>query len=433
MQQSKRNEDRDGEITMEKEIQEKANYCLHCVVKPCQMNGCPLGNHIPDFIQAVKEGKLEEAYQILSETTVLESICGRICPHDKQCQGKCVRGIKGEPVSIGDLEAYVGDYAIEHNLKIQKEAKREGKIAVVGAGPAGLTCAAFLAKKGYTVTIFEKYTKLGGILNHGIPDFRLSEEIKNKTIQQILNLGIVIKMGQALGKDFTLADLEKEYDAIFLGIGANCSSQMGIEGEDLPEVMGGNELLEKGEYPDYTGKRVAVIGGGNVAMDTARTIQRRGAKEVTVIYRRAEEQMPAEKKEIQEAKEDGVKFLFTTNVLKIMGNGRVEKIECIETKLVQKEGETRLSPVNVEGSNYIKEMDYVIMALGSKPEEEVITKLGLELDRKNRIVVDESGRTSKEKVFAGGDISSTKGTIAWAARQGRDAAEAIEEYLERKK
>ncbi len=418
---------------MKEEIQEKANYCLHCVVRPCQMSGCPLGNHIPDFIQAVKENNFEKAYEILSETTVLESICGRICPHEKQCQGKCVRGIKGEPVSIGELEAQVGDYASEHNLTIPKEAKKEGSVAIVGTGPAGLTCGAFLAKKGYMVTIFEKYTKLGGILNHGIPEFRLSEAVKEQTIQKILDLGITVKMGQELGQDFTLAELENEYDAIFLGFGANCSSQMGIEGEDLPEVVGGNELLEKGEYPDYTGKRVAVIGGGNVAMDTARTIQRKGAKEVTVIYRRAEEQMPAERKEIQDAKQEGVQFLFTTNILKILGDGKVEKIECIQTKLVQKEGETRLSPVNVEGSNYTKEMDYVVMALGSKPEEAVVAKLGLELDQKNRIVVDEKGRTSKKNVFAGGDITSTKGTIAWAARQGRDAAEAIAEYLEEKK
>ncbi len=418
---------------MKEEIQEKANYCLHCVVRPCQMSGCPLGNHIPDFIQAVKENNFEKAYEILSETTVLESICGRICPHEKQCQGKCVRGIKGEPVSIGELEAQVGDYASEHNLTIPKEAKKEGSVAIVGTGPAGLTCGAFLAKKGYMVTIFEKYTKLGGILNHGIPEFRLSEAVKEQTIQKILDLGITVKMGQELGQDFTLAELENEYDAIFLGFGANCSSQMGIEGEDLPEVVGGNELLEKGEYPDYTGKRVAVIGGGNVAMDTARTIQRKGAKEVTVIYRRAEEQMPAERKEIQDAKQEGVQFLFTTNILKILGDGKVEKIECIQTKLVQKEGETRLSPVNVEGSNHTKEIDYVVMALGSKPEEAVVAKLGLELDQKNRIVVDEKGRTSKKNVFAGGDITSTKGTIAWAARQGRDAAEAIAEYLEEKK
>ena len=418
---------------MKEEIQEKANYCLHCVVRPCQMSGCPLGNHIPDFIQAVKENNFEKAYEILSETTVLESICGRICPHEKQCQSKCVRGIKGEPVSIGELEAQVGDYASEHNLTIPKEAKKEGSVAIVGTGPAGLTCGAFLAKKGYMVTIFEKYTKLGGILNHGIPEFRLSEAVKEQTIQKILDLGITVKMGQELGQDFTLAELENEYDAIFLGFGANCSSQMGIEGEDLPEVVGGNELLEKGEYPDYTGKRVAVIGGGNVAMDTARTIQRKGAKEVTVIYRRAEEQMPAERKEIQDAKQEGVQFLFTTNILKILGDGKVEKIECIQTKLVQKEGETRLSPVNVEGSNHTKEMDYVVMALGSKPEEAVVAKLGLELDQKNRIVVDEKGRTSKKNVFAGGDITSTKGTIAWAARQGRDAAEAIAEYLEEKK
>ena len=242
-----------------------------------------------------------------------------------------------------------------------------------------------------------------------------------------------VKTKQELGKDFTISDLEKNYDAIFLGIGANISSKMGIEGEKLNGVYGGNELLEFGNHPNYQGKKVAVIGGGNVAMDTARTIKRMGAKEVTIIYRRAEEQMPAERKEIREAKEEGVQFLFTTNITKILGKESVERVECIKTELVQKEGETRLSPVNIEGSNYEIDMDYVVMALGSKPEEAVTKELGITLNRKGGIQIDEQGRTSKENIFAGGDIASNKGTIAWAARAGRDAAFAIDQYLTEKR
>ena len=417
---------------MEKKYQEKAEYCLNCKVKPCR-TGCPLENSIPDFIREAKEGNMQEAYHILSQTTVLESICGRICPHEKQCQSKCVRGIKGEPVSIGELEAYIGDTAIRENYPMEKEEKKEGKIAVIGAGPAGLTCSAFLTKKGYSVTIFEKYEELGGILAHGIPAFRLDPEVRRSTIQKILDLGMEVKTKQELGKDFTISDLEKNYDAVFLGIGANISSKMGIEGEELNGVYGGNELLEFGNHPNYQGKKVAVIGGGNVAMDTARTIKRMGAKEVTIIYRRAEEQMPAERKEIREAKEEGVQFLFTTNITKILGKESVERVECIKTELVQKEGETRLSPVNIEGSNYEIDMDYVVMALGSKPEEGVTKELGITLNRKGGIQIDEQGRTSKENIFAGGDIASNKGTIAWAARAGRDAAFAIDQYLTEKR
>ena len=415
-------------------IKYKAEYCLTCPKKPCS-NACPLNNDTAGFIKLIKEEKYKEAYELLTETTVLQSICGRICPHTKQCQKGCVRGIKSESVNIGELEAFVGNLALKNNWEIPKEGNKiDKKIAVIGGGPAGLTCAAFLAKKGYQVTIYEKHNELGGILSHGIPEFRLEKRIVSETIKKILELGIDVKTNMELSVNskenaITLEELEKIYDAIFLSFGANISSQMGIEGENLQGVYGGNELLEKGTYPNYVGKRVAVIGGGNVAMDTARTIKRLGAEKVTVIYRRAEEQMPAERKEIKEAKEEGVEFLFQTNILKILGDEKVERIECIKTELVQKEGETRLSPVNIEGSNYFIDMDYVVMALGATPEIELTSNLNIKTDRKGRVEVNENNQTSNPKIFAGGDLTGTIGTVAWAARSGRDAAENIIEFL----
>ncbi len=413
---------------MIKELQEKVNYCLNCKVKPCSLKGCPLNNQIPDFIQALKKEEYLEAYKILSETTVLPGICGRICPHEKQCQGSCVRGIKGEPVSIGELEAYTFDKAHELGYHLadcyEKHGKKNKKVAVLGGGPAGLTCAAFLAKEGIQVTIYEKYDYLGGLLMFGIPNFRLPKEIVEDTIRDILDLGIEVKYNQELGKDFNLKDIENEYDAIFLGIGANCSSKMGVEGEELEGVYGGNELLEYHLNPDYKGKKVIVTGGGNVAMDCARTINRLGAKEVTVVYRRAEEQMPAEKKEIQDAKNEGVQFAFQNNIVKIIGNGKVEKVELIKTKLVQKEGDSRLSPVNIEDSNYQVDVDYIVMALGSKPQA-FVKDLGLELNKWGNIQVDEEYKTSHPKVYAGGDLAGMKGTVAWAAKSGREAAKNI--------
>ena len=415
-------------------IKNKANYCLTCPKKPCS-NTCPLNNDTAGFIKLIKEERYKEAYELLTQTTVLQSICGRICPHTKQCQKGCVRGIKGESVNIGELEAFVGDLALENNWKIPKEENNlDKKIAVVGGGPAGLTSAAFLAKKGYQVTIYEKHNELGGILTHGIPDFRLDRTVINETINKILELGINVKTNVILSTEkkentITLEMLEKTYDAVFLSLGANTSSKMGIEGELLQGVCGGNELLEKGIYPKYDGKKVAVIGGGNVAMDTARTIKRLGAQKVTIIYRRAEEQMPAEKKEIKEAKEEGVEFLFQTNILKILGNEKVEQIECIKTELVQKDGETRLSPVNIENSNYILDMDYVVMALGATPQKELTSNLNIKTDNKGRIEVNENNQTSNHKIFAGGDLTGGIGTVAWAARSGRDAAKNIIEFL----
>ena len=417
---------------MIKEIEEKVNYCLNCKVKPCSLKGCPLNNHIPDFIQALKKEKYLEAYKILSETTVLPGVCGRICPHEKQCQGSCVRGIKGESVSIGELEAYTFDKVHElgyHLLDCYgKIEKKDKKVAIIGGGPAGLTCAAFLAKKGIQVTIYEKYDYLGGLLMFGIPNFRLPKEIVENTVKDILDLGIEVKYHQALGKDFILEDIEKEYDAIFLSIGANCSSKMGVDGEDLKGVYGGNELLEYNLHPDYKGKKVIVTGGGNVAMDCARTINRLGAKEVTVVYRRAEEQMPAEKKEIQDAKDEGVQFAFQNNIVKIIGDGKVEKVELIKTKLVQKEGESRLSPVNIENSNYQVDVDYIVMALGSKPQE-CVKVIGLELNKWGNIQVDENYKTSNPKVYAGGDLAGMKGTVAWASKSGREAAKQILQFI----
>lgn len=448
---------------LSKEMQKKVNYCLNCKVKPCSNKGCPLNNDIPTFIRLVKEGNMEEAYYTLLKTSILGSVCGRICPHYKQCMGSCVRGIKGESVQIGDIEAYISDYGLEHNLikNIEKTEELKGKnIAVIGGGPAGLTASYFLAKAGANITIYEKHNSLGGILEHGIPEFRLDPKVLKKTVNSILSLGINVKYnvevmtnnnqeitdttnnqerqdkktnnieGKLKEQEKTKISIESiasKYDATILAIGANVSSKMNIPGEDLEGVYGGNELLENKNYPDFKGKIVAVSGGGNVAMDTARTVARLGAKKVFVIYRRAEEQMPAERKEIEDAKKEGIEFLFQNNIVKILGETKVEEIECIRTKLVQKEGETRLSPVNIEGSNYRMRMDYVVMAVGSKPEEKDIA--GFEKNKWGYVNTDEEKKTSIKNVYAIGDIAGNKQTVAWAARSGRDVALEIIEKL----
>ena len=406
-----------------KKIEEIRSYCLNCKNSQCRIKGCPLGNCISEFIHEVDSKK---AYEILCNTTVLPAICGRICPHEKQCEGSCIRGIKGEPVSIGAMEAYIGDLSIENNSELSIEVDERAKdkrVAVIGSGPAGLTCAAFLARRGVKVTIYEKHDNLGGLLTHGIPEFRLPREVVEKTIEKILDLGVETKLNQELGRDFAIEDLAQKYDAVFVAIGANIPAKMNVEGENLNGVYGGNYLLEYNRHPNYTGKKVAIIGGGNVAMDSARTIKKLGASEVYVIYRRAEEQMPAEKKEIADAKKEGIEFLFQTNIVKILGKEKVEKLECIKTELVKKEGENRLSPVNIEGSNFILNMDYVVMATGSKPENNIIEKF--EKNEYGYIKIDENMQTSISKVFAGGDIIGQKATVAWAARSGRDAAEKI--------
>ena len=424
---------------MNDNIKEKAEYCLNCKLKPCSNKGCPLGNDIPAFISKIKEEKFKEAYEILTKTTVLPAICGRICPHKKQCEGSCVRGIKGESVSIGELEAYVGDIAIKEGYKISKSTGIEKdvengqdlskkKVAIIGGGPAGLTCAAFLAKKNVKVTIYEKYDYLGGLLVHGIPEFRLPKEIVKKTISKIIDLGIEVRYNMELGKNLNLEGLSNEYDAVFLSFGANKSRKMGIEGENLEGVYGGNELLEYKLHPNYKGKTVLVNGCGNVAMDSARTIKRLGAKRVIVVYRRSQNEMPAEEKEFLDAQNEGVEFLFKTNIVKILGNKKVEKVELIKTELIKKEDETRLVPINIKGSNYIIDADFVVMALGSKPED-FVNRLKLKLDKYGNIEIDEFNKSSNEKIFSGGDLAGVKQTVAWAAMSGRNAAENIINYL----
>ena len=420
---------------MKDNIKQKAEYCLNCKNPQCR-TGCPLGNNIPAFIQKVKEDNLEEAYKILCETTAIPAICGRICPHQKQCQGKCIRGIKSEPVSIGEIEAYVGDWALNNTNSLLNCCKdiqeKNKKVAVIGGGSSGLTAAVFLRKNGYKVTIYEKQKDLGGILKRGIPEFRLSNEIVEKTIEQILALGIDVQCEKELGKNLYLVDLKKEYDAIYLSIGANIPRKMAIEGEELEGVYGGNSLLENQNHPDYTNKKVAIIGGGNVAMDCARTIKRMGAEQVVVIYRRSEAEMPAESKEISDAKKEGVEFLFLNNIVKILGTNKVEKIECIKTELVQKEGETRKSPVNIENSNYILNMDYVVMAVGGEVDKDLIEKCNISTTTKMYVQVNENNQTSDEKVFAGGDVVGQNSTVAWAASDGKNVASKIIKFLEEK-
>ena len=408
------------------EVKDLLSNCASCVIKPCQI-GCPLNNDITGFIKEMKNENYKGAFDILSNTTVLMSLCGRICPHFQQCQGKCVKGISYNAVEIGKLESIIGDIALENNWTISVPKKTKHHVAVIGGGPAGLTCAAFLRRNGIKVTIYEKHNYLGGIMVHGIPEFRLPKDLVKKVTDSIINLGIDVKYNQELGKDYTLEKIKEKYDAVFIGIGANLSNKMNIQGENTKGVYGANEILENNNHPEYKDKVVIVSGGGNVAMDISRTAKRMGAKKVVVIYRRSEAEMPADKKEIEEAKEEGVEFLFLTTITKIIGKDKVEKLELLKNELVKKENDSRPVPVPIEGSNYEIDADYVMMAIGSHPDEYIST-LNLRQE-KGRIKIDENGKTSDERVFSGGDIAGTKGTVAWASRAGRNAAYSIIEYL----
>ena len=404
------------------EIKKQAEYCLSCKTKPC-ISGCPLKNNIPDFIRCIKEEKYEEAFRVLCDTTIFEVICGRICPQKSQCEGSCIRGIKEVSVHIGELETFIGDYAIENiDVKIEKVRENSKKIAIIGSGPSGLAALYYLSTRGYKVDIYEKHSKLGGLLRHGIPEFRLEKKILDKWLEKyILNDNVTAFTNVELGKDIFIEDMKKEYDAIILAMGSNVSSKMNIPGEDKEFVLGGNELLEYKDMPDFKDKRVVVIGGGNVAMDTSRTIKRLGAKEVKVIYRRSEKQMPAERKEIEDARKENIEFLFLTNMIEVFDG----KIECVKTELIKKEGESREYPVNIEGSNFFIDTDFVVLAVGSTVDKEIIDKLGLETNKWGNIKVDENYKTSCNKIYAIGDVAGVKQTVAWAAKSGFECAKGI--------
>ncbi len=405
------------------EVKIAASKCETCVTKPCQI-GCPLNIDIPEFIENVKNNNYEEAFKVLCKSTVLPSVCGKICPVDKQCQGSCAKKVSYDPVEIGKIESYVGDLAVENGWKLPRKGKKKERIAVIGSGPSGLTCAGFLAENGYQVTIYEKHEYLGGLLYHGIPKFRLDKELVSKVIKQILDLGIEVKTNVSLGKDISLKELEKEYDAVFLGLGANVSKMMGLSGEELNGVYGANELLENLVQVDYTSKRVVVIGGGGVSIDMARTAIKEGASEVGIIYRRSRSEMSAEMNDIRAAKKEGIKFLFQTNVIKVIGEDKVTGIECVKTTLDKEK-----KAINVEGSNFVIDTDVVIMAVGSRADSELLESLKLDVKENGYLMVNSNNQTSNPKIFAAGDLTGAKSTVAWACRNGRDTAYSIMKFL----
>lgn len=405
------------------EVKIAASKCETCVTKPCQI-GCPLNIDIPEFIENVKNNNYEEAFKVLCKSTVLPSVCGKICPVDKQCQGSCAKKVSYDPVEIGKIESYVGDLAVENGWKLPRNGKKKERIAVIGSGPSGLTCAGFLAENGYQVTIYEKHEYLGGLLYHGIPKFRLDKELVSKVIKQILDLGIEVKTNVSLGKDISLKKLEKEYDAVFLGLGANVSKMMGLSGEELNGVYGANELLENLVQVDYTSKRVVVIGGGGVSIDMARTAIKEGASEVGIIYRRSRSEMSAEMNDIRAAKKEGIKFLFQTNVIKVIGEDKVTGIECVKTTLDKEK-----KAINVEGSNFVIDTDVVIMAVGSRADSELLESLKLDVKENGYLMVNSNNQTSNPKIFAAGDLTGAKSTVAWACRNGRDTAYSIMKFL----
>ena len=426
----------------------EAERCINCKNAQC-MKGCPVAINIPGFIEQVKLGNIEEAYKIISESSALPAVCGRVCPQESQCEGKCIRGIKGEAISIGKLERFVADWARENGMKPAPAKEKLGKkVAVIGSGPAGLTCAGDLAKLGYDVTIFEALHEAGGVLVYGIPEFRLPKEaVVAKEIANVESLGVKIEKNVIVGKSVTIDELmdEEGFDAVFIGSGAGLPKFMGIPGENANGVFSANEYLtrsnlmkafnEDSNTPIMRGKKVAVVGGGNVAMDAARTALRLGA-EVHIVYRRSEEELPARVEEVHHAKEEGIIFDLLTNPVEILEdeNGWVSGLECVRMELGEPDASGRRRPVEVPGSEFDMELDTVIMSLGTSPNPLISsTTKGLETNKWKCIVADEEhGKTTKEGVFAGGDAVTGAATVILAMGAGKAAAKGIHEYLSNK-
>ena len=431
----------------EEQAVEEASRCINCKNKPC-MNGCPVGVQIPDFISKIAEGKFAEAYEIITQTNSLPAVCGRVCPQETQCESKCVRGIKNEPVAIGRLERFAADYYLNHCERKTPDIKKNGhKVAIIGSGPAGLTCAGDLAKLGYDVTIFEAFHAAGGVLVYGIPEFRLPKAIVAQEVEGLKKLGVKIETNTVIGKTFSIDDLfEAGFEAIFIGSGAGLPMFMNIEGENLNGVYSANEYLtrinlmkaykEGYDTPISKNSSVAVVGGGNVAMDAARCAKRMGAENVYIVYRRSEEEMPARREEIHHAKEEGIIFKFLNNPLRIIGdeNGQVTGMECIQMELGEPDASGRRRPVPVKDSNFILDVDAVIMSIGTSPNPLIRTTTpGLEANKWGCIIADEAtGATSREGVYAGGDAVTGAATVILAMGAGKDAAKAMDEYLKNK-
>ncbi len=430
------------------EAMEEAQRCIGCKNAQC-VKGCPVSIDIPEFIGKVKEGDIEAAYQVISESSALPAVCGRVCPQESQCEGKCIRGIKGEPISIGKLERFVADWARENGIKPEGAKEKLGKkVAVIGSGPAGLTCAGDLAKLGYDVTIFEALHEPGGVLVYGIPEFRLPKTaVVAKEIENVKSLGVKIETNVVVGKSVTIDELisEEGFEAVFIGSGAGLPKFMGIPGEQANGVFSANEYLtrsnlmkafdENSNTPIMRGQKVAVVGGGNVAMDAARTALRLGA-EVHIVYRRSEEELPARVEEVHHAKEEGIIFDLLTNPIEILAdeNGWVSGMKCIKMELGEPDASGRRRPVEVAGSEFVIDVDTVIMSLGTSPNPLISsTTEGLDVNKWKCIVAEEeTGKTSKEGVYAGGDAVTGAATVILAMGAGKAGAKGIHEYLQNK-